>query len=293
MKSKIDYSLYLCTDRSIMSDTSIEECVEKSLKGGVSVVQIREKDCPGKEFLQIAKSVKEITKRYNVPLIINDRVDVAIAVGADGVHVGQDDLPCAIVRSMVGEDMIIGVSASSLTEALKAQQDGADYIGVGAMFATDTKTDAKVVSMEELDRIRREVSIPIVVIGGINKTTLPDFIGKGIDGIAVVSAIVSQNDVESAARELKSMFHIYNLKRRRASQARRLLYFIYRSMRFTFSRAVAVFSVQHFYAYLFTFQLFGTYIVDFLFQRSERAQKQCEITDCLHKVEDYASYIDN
>ncbi len=207
MKSKIDYSLYLCTDRSIMSDTSIEECVEKSLKGGVSVVQIREKDCPGKEFLQIAKSVKEITKRYNVPLIINDRVDVAIAVGADGVHVGQDDLPCAIVRSMVGEDMIIGVSASSLTEALKAQQDGADYIGVGAMFATDTKTDAKVVSMEELDRIRREVSIPIVVIGGINKTTLPDFIGKGIDGIAVVSAIVSQNDVESAARELKSMFH--------------------------------------------------------------------------------------
>ncbi len=207
MKSKIDYSLYLCTDRSIMSDTSIEECVEKSLKGGVSVVQIREKDCPGKEFLQIAKSVKEITRRYNVPLIINDRVDVAIAVGADGVHVGQDDLPCAIVRSMVGEDMIIGVSASSLTEALKAQQDGADYIGVGAMFATDTKTDAKVVSMEELDRIRREVSIPIVVIGGINKTTLPDFIGKGIDGIAVVSAIVSQNDVESAARELKSMFH--------------------------------------------------------------------------------------
>lgn len=207
MKSKIDYSLYLCTDRSIMSDTSIEECVEKSLKGGVSVVQIREKDCPGKEFLQIAKSVKEITRRYDVPLIINDRVDVAIAVGADGVHVGQDDLPCAIVRSMVGEDMIIGVSASSLTEALKAQQDGADYIGVGAMFATDTKTDAKVVSMEELDRIRREVSIPIVVIGGINKTTLPDFIGKGIDGIAVVSAIVSQNDVESAARELKSMFH--------------------------------------------------------------------------------------
>lgn len=207
MKSKIDYSLYLCTDRNIMSDTSIEECVEKSLKGGVSVVQIREKDCSGKEFLQIAKSVKEITKRYDVPLIINDRVDVAIAVGADGVHVGQDDLPCAIVRSMVGEDMIIGVSASSLTEALKAQQDGADYIGVGAMFATDTKTDAKVVSMEELDRIRREVSIPIVVIGGINKTTLPDFIGKGIDGIAVVSAIVSQNDVESAARELKSMFH--------------------------------------------------------------------------------------
>ncbi len=207
MKSKIDYSLYLCTDRSIMSDTSIEECVEKSLKGGVSVVQIREKDCPGKEFLQIAKSVKEITRRYGVPLIINDRVDVAIAVGADGVHVGQDDLPCAIVRSMVGEDMIIGVSASSLTEALKAQQDGADYIGVGAMFATDTKTDAKVVTMEELDRIRREVSIPIVVIGGINKTTLPDFIGKGIDGIAVVSAIVSQNDVESAARELKSMFH--------------------------------------------------------------------------------------
>ncbi len=207
MKSKIDYSLYLCTDRSIMSDTSIEECVEKSLKGGVSVVQIREKDCSGKEFLQIAKSVKEITRRYDVPLIINDRVDVAIAVGADGVHVGQDDLPCAIVRSMVGEDMIIGVSASSLTEALKAQQDGADYIGVGAMFATDTKTDAKVVSMEELDRIRREVSIPIVVIGGINKTTLPDFIGKGIDGIAVVSAIVSQNDVEGAARELKSMFH--------------------------------------------------------------------------------------
>ena len=138
-----------------------------------------------------------------MPLIINDRVDVALAVDADGVHVGQSDLPAARVREILGPDKILGVSASSLKEALKAVEDGADYLGVGAMFATGTKTDADITTIEELKRIRQAVSVPIVVIGGINKQTLPLFAGTGIDGIAVVSAIIAA-DVEKAARELKN-----------------------------------------------------------------------------------------
>ena len=206
MKPEIDYSLYLCTDRELMTSASIEESVEEAVKGGVTLVQLREKNCSGREFYRLGLSVKEITSRYRVPLIINDRVDIALAVGADGVHIGQNDLPCRRVRQIVGEDMIVGVSASNLEEALWAQEDSADYIGVGAMFATGTKTDARIVTMEELRRIRQAVSIPIVVIGGINRRTIPQFKGTGIDGLAVVSAIVSQPDVEAAARELLKLW---------------------------------------------------------------------------------------
>jgi len=206
MKRSVDYTLYLVTDRDLMSTPTLEEAVEQAIRGGVTLVQLREKHASSLEFYQTALRVKKITDSYNVPLIINDRVDVALAVDADGVHVGQSDLPAARVREILGPDKILGVSASSLKEALKAVEDGADYLGVGAMFATGTKTDADITTIEELKRIRQAVSVPIVVIGGINKQTLPLFAGTGIDGIAVVSAIIAAADVEKAARELKELF---------------------------------------------------------------------------------------
>ncbi|HOA71396.1 MAG: thiamine phosphate synthase [Bacillota bacterium] len=206
MKPSVDYTLYLVTDRDLMSTPTLEEAVEQAIRGGVTLVQLREKHASSLEFYQTALRVKKITDSYNVPLIINDRVDVALAVDADGVHVGQSDLPAARVREILGPDKILGVSASSLKEALKAVEDGADYLGVGAMFATGTKTDADITTIEELKRIRQAVSVPIVVIGGINKQTLPLFAGTGIDGIAVVSAIIAAADVEKAARELKELF---------------------------------------------------------------------------------------
>ncbi|MFY9358386.1 MAG: thiamine phosphate synthase [Bacillota bacterium] len=206
MKPSVDYTLYLVTDRDLMSTPTLEEAVEQAIRGGVTLVQLREKHASSLEFYQTARRVKKITDSYNVPLIINDRVDVALAVDADGVHVGQSDLPAARVREILGPDKILGVSASSLKEALKAVEDGADYLGVGAMFATGTKTDADITTIEELKRIRQAVSVPIVVIGGINKQTLPLFAGTGIDGIAVVSAIIAAADVEKAARELKELF---------------------------------------------------------------------------------------
>ena len=203
VKPEIDYTLYLVTDRELMVAASIEECVEQAILGGCTVVQLREKTASSREFYRTALRVREVTERFGVPLIINDRADIALAVDADGVHIGQDDLPYEAARRIVGQKKIVGVSAGNLTEALEAAKMGADYLGVGAMFATGTKTDAALTSMEELRQIRREVNLQIVVIGGINKETVPLFHGMGIDGIAVVSAIVSQKDAASAARELK------------------------------------------------------------------------------------------
>lgn len=206
MKHGIDYSLYLCTDRRLMTSPTIEASAESALRGGTTVIQLREKDCSSREFYELGLRVKKITDAYHAPLIINDRVDIALAVGAAGVHVGQGDLPCKVVREIVGPDMIVGVSAATLEEAVRAEEDGADYLGVGAMYATATKTDTRPVSMEELLKIRAAVKIPIVVIGGINQQTLGNFKGTGVDGLAVVSAIVAQPDPEAAARELLRMW---------------------------------------------------------------------------------------
>lgn len=206
MKNKIDYSLYLCTDRDLMSTDTVEESVEQAILGGCTTIQLREKNCSSLEFYETAVNVKKITDQYNIPLIINDRVDIALAVNADGVHVGQGDLPCSAVRRIIGKDKILGVSASTLDEAVRAEKDGADYLGVGAMYSTNTKTDVNIVTMEELKKIRKAVAIPIVVIGGINKNTLGNFIDCGIDGLAVVSAIISQKDIRHAAQELIQMF---------------------------------------------------------------------------------------
>ena len=206
MKQQIDYSIYLVTDRDLMSTETLEEAVEQAIKGGCTLVQLREKDCSSLDFYNTAINVKKITDKYNVPLLINDRLDIALAVDAAGVHVGQSDLPCSVVRKIIGEDKIIGVSAGNLENALKAQKDGADYIGVGAMYATGTKKDARPTSMDELKKIRENISIPIVAIGGINKERVKDFEGTKIDGLAIVSAIIAQNDICKATKELKDLF---------------------------------------------------------------------------------------
>lgn len=206
MKPKIDYSIYLVTDRDLMSTKTLEEAVEEAIKGGCTLVQLREKECSSLDFYTTAINIKRITNKYKVPLLINDRLDIALAVDAAGVHIGQSDLPCSVVRKIVGDDKIIGVSAGTLENAIKAENDGADYIGVGAMYATGTKKDAKHTSMDELKKIRENISIPIVVIGGINKERITDFNGTDIDGLAIVSAIISQKDIYKATSELKDLF---------------------------------------------------------------------------------------
>lgn len=206
MKPKIDYSIYLVTDRDLMSTETLEEAVEQAINGGCTLVQLREKDCSSMDFYNTAVNVKKITDEYNIPLLINDRLDIALAIDAAGVHVGQSDLPCSVVRKIIGDDKIIGVSAGNLENAVKAEKDGADYIGVGAMYATGTKKDAKPTSMEELQKIRENVSIPIVVIGGINKERVKDFKGMKIDGLAIVSAIITQSDISKATEEFRNLF---------------------------------------------------------------------------------------
>ena len=201
-----DYTLYLVTDRQLMSCDSLTEAVEQAILGGCTMIQLREKELSSLEFYNQAVAGKQVTDKYHIPLIINDRIDIAMAVQATGVHIGQHDLPAAAVRKVIGENMLLGVSASSIAEAIQAQQDGADYLGVGAMFPTGTKTDADSVSMEELQKIRTAVSLPIVVIGGINKGNAGRFKPMGIDGLAVVSAIIAQSDIKAAAAELKDLF---------------------------------------------------------------------------------------
>jgi thiamine-phosphate pyrophosphorylase len=206
VKPKIDYSVYLVTDRELMTTETVEKSVELAIIGGATVIQLREKTESSREFYNTAVCVRTITQKYGVPLIINDRLDIAIAVNAEGVHIGQSDLPPDIVRSIIGNDKTIGVSVSNFAQAKEAERLSADYLGVGAMYATNTKTDATVVSLDELAQIRKVTNLPLVVIGGINKTTIPDFIGTGIDGVAVVSAIVAQADITTATREIKQLF---------------------------------------------------------------------------------------
>lgn len=203
---KPDYSLYLVTNRLCMSAETLTKAVEDAIIGGCTMVQLREKDTSSLDFYELALEVKKITDKYHTPLIINDRIDIAMAVGAAGVHIGQKDIPADIARKMIGKDMLLGVSAVSVKEAEKAAQAGADYLGVGAMFPTGTKPDADLVSMEELQKIRQFVDLPIVVIGGICKENATLFASMGIDGLAVVSAVIAQPDIKQAAAVLKSAF---------------------------------------------------------------------------------------
>src|SRR5699024_11419092 len=187
-----------------MSREKMEATVEQAILGGCTVVQLREKNCSSLEFFEIAIKIKEITDRHQIPLIINDRIDIALATDATGVHLGQSDIPARIARKLIGNNKILGVSASNFEEAMMAYKYDEDYLGVGAMFSTDTKTDERFTSIDELVRIKESIPLPIVVIGGINKTTIPKFEGIDINGIAVVSAIISQPDIQVAAENLKS-----------------------------------------------------------------------------------------
>lgn len=203
---KPDYSLYLVTDRLRMSTETLGEAVEQAISGGCTMVQLREKDISSSDFYALALEIKKVTDRYQIPLIINDRLDIAVAVGAAGVHIGQRDIPADIARRVIGRDMLLGVSAGSVREAVKAVEAGADYLGVGAMFPTGTKPDAGLVSMKELGEIRRAVDIPIVVIGGISRENAMLFRPMGIDGLAVVSAVIAQTDIRGSAATLRSLF---------------------------------------------------------------------------------------
>ncbi len=203
MKRKgIDYSLYLVTDRRWLGEKSLESAVEEAIQGGATVVQLREKEISSREYLEIAKRVKEVTDRYEVPLIINDRIDIAFACDADGVHLGADDLSVPVARMLLGREKIIGASANSLADALSMEAEGADYLGVGAVFPTGTKTDADRVTLAELADIKAAVKIPVIAIGGIDAENASRVIKAGADGAAIVSAIMAQRDIGGAARSL-------------------------------------------------------------------------------------------
>ena len=197
--------LYAVTDRAWVGRQSLYEQVEAALKGGVTCVQLREKELPLEEFLAEAKEISSLCKKYGVPLFVNDNVDVAIACHADGIHVGQNDLKADQVRQRVGDNMIIGVSVHSVEEALEAVQQGADCLGVGAMFATSTKTDVDVLPMETLRAICDAVEIPVVAIGGINRDNIPRLFGTGVNGVALVSAIFGAEDIEKECRQLRQL----------------------------------------------------------------------------------------
>ena len=202
----IDLSLYLVTDNSDDVEKFLNT-IEEAIKGGVSVVQIREKTADTLEFYNLALQVKEITTKYNVPLIINDRVDVALAIDADGVHVGQSDMPCDITRKLIGEDKILGVSAATIEEAKKAERDGADYIGTGAVFPTKTKDDAPSITKKDLKEITESINIPTVAIGGITLENASQLKDTGIAGLSVVSAIMSSDNPKKSSEELLNIFN--------------------------------------------------------------------------------------
>ena len=199
-----DYSLYLVTDRALSLGRSTVEVVRAAIRGGVSCVQLREKGCSTREFMDEARLLKALLAGTGVPLFINDRLDVALAVGADGVHLGQNDLAIADARRLVGNRMIIGISAESVADAIRAEAEGADYIGASPVFTTSTKTDtAPPLGLDGLRAIRRAVQLPLVAIGGIDADNASQVLRAGADGLAVVSAIVSAPCPRTAAAGLR------------------------------------------------------------------------------------------
>ncbi|WP_270391996.1 thiamine phosphate synthase [Mediterraneibacter faecis] len=196
--------LYAVTDRHWLNGRTLYEQVEEALKGGATFIQLREKDLTEEEFLEEAKKIQQLCKKYRVPFIINDNVKLAKEIDADGVHVGQSDMEALDVRAQLGEDKIIGVSARTVEQALLAEKHGADYLGVGAVFQTGTKTDAREVEHSVLKEICTKVDIPVVAIGGITQDNVKELSGSGINGVAVISAIFAQKDIETATAKLKS-----------------------------------------------------------------------------------------
>ncbi len=197
--------VYAVTDRTWLNGNTLEQQVEQAIKGGATLIQLREKELSYTAFLEQAIQLKKVTDKYHIPLIINDNVDVAKAVNAEGVHVGQKDMEAGAVRQKLGENKIIGVSVQTVEQALLAQKQGADYLGVGAVFSTSTKLDASEVSFETLQKICDAVSIPVVAIGGINAQNIMQLKNSGINGVAVVSAIFAQKDIIQATKELTNL----------------------------------------------------------------------------------------
>lgn len=191
-----ELKFYLVTDSDILRGRDFYNSIEEALKGGVTMLQLREKNASGKEFLEKAIKLRELTKKYNVKFIINDRVDIAMLCDADGVHVGQSDIPANKVREIIGEDKIVGVSARTVEEALTAKENGADYLGVGAMFTTRTKLDAKSVSIEKLKEIQEVIKLPVVAIGGLSLSNIDKLKECNVDGYAVVSAILGAENIK-------------------------------------------------------------------------------------------------
>ncbi len=206
MKFTPDYlRLYAVTDRHWLGSQSLAGQVEQALKGGVTCVQLREKNLDFDSFLKEAVELKQLCSAYHVPLLINDNIQIALQSGADGVHVGQKDMPVQQVRAILGKDKIIGVTAKTVEQALEAQANGADYLGSGAMFVTSTKTDTYPIDYQIFKAICQATEIPVAAIGGITKENISQLAGLGMDGFALVSAIFSAQDIQQACRELKAL----------------------------------------------------------------------------------------
>ena len=203
---KFDSSLYFITDSTFCGEEEFLHRVEEACKGGVTLVQLREKERTAREYLALAKKVHEITGRYEIPLIIDDRVDIALAVNAEGVHVGQSDMPVRIARQLMGNDKIVGATAKTVPQALEAYVQGADYLGVGAIYPTTTKVKTVLTSVDTLKEIVKAVPIKVNAIGGLNKDNIHILKDSGIDGICAVSAIMKAADPCAAARELREAF---------------------------------------------------------------------------------------
>ena len=197
-------ALYAVTDRAWLGERTLAACVEEAIAGGATFVQLREKEAPQAEVVLRARALAPLCRAAGVPFVVNDDVAAARLAGADGVHVGQDDAACADARAKLGPDVIVGVSVQTVAQALAAQADGADYLGVGAVFGTPTKPDAADVGADGLAAICAAVDIPVVAIGGLNERTVPALAGTGADGVAVVSAIFAADDIEAAARRLRA-----------------------------------------------------------------------------------------
>ena len=201
---KIDTTLYFITDSTGFSEEEFLYRVEEALKGGATILQLREKDKTTREYIDLAKKVHKITLKYNVPLIIDDRIDVALAIGAEGVHLGQSDMPIDIARKILGDDIIIGATTKTVAQAVEAYAQGADYLGVGAIYPTTTKVKTIITSTETLENICNSVPIPVNAIGGLNKDNIDILKGIQIAGICVVSAVMKADNPKQAVIELKN-----------------------------------------------------------------------------------------
>lgn len=213
---ELDFALYIITDERLSRGRSHQEVAREAIAGGARIIQFRDEEMSARKLIQVGQRLRELTQEAGVLYIVNDRVDVALAVEADGVHLGQEDMPIKLARRLMGEGKIIGVSATNLAEALEAEAEGADYLGVGPIFATGTKPDAAPpVGLEGLAEVAKRVSIPVVAIGGINRDNVKEVMAAGADGIAVISAVVAAEDIRQATSEL--LAKILEAKRRRGS----------------------------------------------------------------------------